>query len=168
MGPSRQIDKDCSRTGTHTRGNKRRTVDRATVMSKDADKTALNVQKKTVGTPFKSGEAWNGNRTGRPKGSRSKLSESFIQSLCEGFEKNGVQVIETVRTEKPSDYLKIIAAIVPKELNVRDMSVDDMSDEELLEALDEVRAVTAALAGAAPTQGSRKAGRNPGAGGKPN
>lgn len=116
-------------------------------MAKDADKTALIVQKKTVGTPFKSGEAWNGNRTGRPKGSRSKLSESFIQSLCEDFEKNGVQVIETVRTEKPADYLKIIAAIVPKEFNIRDMTLEDMSDEELLDNLDTVRSLAATLIG---------------------
>jgi hypothetical protein len=123
-------------------------------MAKETDTTE---KKQTKEHLFKSGEAWSGNRAGRPKGSRNKLSESFIQALSDDFEKNGVQVIETVRTEKPSDYLKIIAAIVPKELNVRDMSLEDMSDEELLDSLDTVRALAANLLGASSQGGNAKA-----------
>lgn len=97
-------------------------------------------------TPWQPGQS--GNPKGRPKGSRNKLSESFISALSDDFEKNGVAVIAAVRAEKPAEYLKIIAAIVPKEINVNDMTLQDMSDEELLERLDEVRSIAAALAGA--------------------
>ena len=112
-------------------------------MTKETDTT-----EKKVGHLFKAGEEWTGNRAGRPKGSRNKLSESFISALSEDFEKNGVTVIEAVRSEKPAEYLKIIAAIVPKEINVRDMTLEDMSDEELLDRLDEVRSIALALTGA--------------------
>ena len=109
-------------------------------------------------TPWQPGQS--GNPKGRPKGSRNKLSESFISALADDFDKNGVAVIENVRIEKPAEYLKIIAAIVPKEINVNDMTLQDMSDEELLERLDEVRSIAAALAGAKAGSGiGSKAGK---------
>jgi hypothetical protein len=71
-----------------------------------------------VDTRFKPGAEWNGNAAGRPKGSKHKLSEEFIAALCADFEKNGKDVIEKVRTDKPADYLRIVASLVPKELNL--------------------------------------------------
>ena len=47
---------------------------------------------------------------GRPKGSRNRLSEAFIQALAEDFERHGAAVIERVRIEKPDAYLKVVAA----------------------------------------------------------
>ena len=85
----------------------------------------------------------NANPRGRPKGSRNKISEEFIAALCEDFEQHGVDVIEAVRTERPADYLKIIASIVPKELNVTGSSLQDLSDEDLVDALDAVKAALA-------------------------
>jgi hypothetical protein len=107
---------------------------------------------------------------GRPKGSKNKLSEDFVAALCADFEENGPAVIATVRAEKPSDYLKIIASIVPKEFTVRTETLEDMSDEELLESLDQVRAVAAALfqAGTEDPKGDRSARRDKAARGKPN
>lgn len=132
-------------------------------MTKHSDTT-----EKKLPQLFQSGEAWSGNKLGRPKGSRNKLSESFITALSEDFEKNGVAVIETVRTEKPADYLKIIAAIVPKELNLRQDSLDDMSDEDLLDNLDAVRTLAAQLVGTKAEKGTRPARGNKNARGKPN
>jgi hypothetical protein len=54
-----------------------------------------------------------GNPNGRPKGSRNKLSEAFLQALADDFEANGKEVVEKVRAERPQDYLKIIAAVMP-------------------------------------------------------
>ena len=49
--------------------------------------------------------------------------------------------IEKVRLGRPADYLKIIASIIPKEGNVRERSLEDMSDEELYAMLDMVRSL---------------------------
>jgi len=52
-----------------------------------------------------------------------------------------VAAIEKVRLGRPADYLKIIASIIPKEGNVRERSLEDMSDEELYAMLDMVRSL---------------------------
>jgi hypothetical protein len=55
-----------------------------------------------------------------------------------------VAAIEKVRLGRPADYLKIIASIIPKEVNVRERSLEDMSDEELYAMLDMVRSLAKA------------------------
>ena len=68
---------------------------------------------------------------GRPKGSRNKLGEAFVQALYEDFQENGVAVIEAVRTDKPDVYLKVIAQVVPKELTLKTDAFDGLTDEQL-------------------------------------
>ena len=47
-----------------------------------------------------------------------QLHKQFISRLAADFRKNGIAAIESVRTENPVEYLKIITRILPKELNV--------------------------------------------------
>jgi hypothetical protein len=68
---------------------------------------------------------------GRPKGARGKLGEAFLEDLLANWELNGAQTIETVRTEKPDQYLKVVASILPKELNVKVNELDDLTDDQL-------------------------------------
>jgi hypothetical protein len=56
-------------------------------------------------------------------------------SLAEDFEKHGAAVIEKVRIDRPSDYLKIISSLLPKDLNLNLRPLDDFSDEQLLARL---------------------------------
>jgi hypothetical protein len=76
-----------------------------------------------------------GNPAGRPKGSRNKLSEAFLQALADDFEANGKEVVEKVRTERPHDYLKIIVAVLPKRMEIEDATPEkhpsEMTDDEL-------------------------------------
>jgi len=58
-----------------------------------------------------------GNPAGRPKGARSKLGEAFLKEMLADFERGGAAAIIKVRDEKPADYLKVIASILPKELS---------------------------------------------------
>lgn len=51
---------------------------------------------------------------GRPKGSRSKLSEAFLSVLANDFEENGTDVIERLREESPAQYANVIAKLMPK------------------------------------------------------
>lgn len=62
-------------------------------------------------TQFKPG---NDGGPGRPKGSRNKLSESFLKALADDFEKHGTDVIEKLRAEGASQYCNVIARLMPK------------------------------------------------------
>lgn len=84
---------------------------------------------------FKSGSEWNGNAAGRPKGSRNKLGEAFLEALHDDFAEHGVGAIEEVRKDKPDQYLKVIASTLPKELNVKVSELDELSDDQLARQL---------------------------------
>jgi hypothetical protein len=74
-----------------------------------------------------------GNPAGRPKGSRNQLGEKFLKALADDFETHGGAAIVKVREERPHDYLKVIATILPKqlELETRKRRAEDFSDDEL-------------------------------------
>lgn len=74
-------------------------------------------------TPFQPGNS------GRPKGSRNKLGEAFVTALHDDFQEHGVAAIVAVRSERPHEYLKVIASLLPKELKVTTES--DLTDEQL-------------------------------------
>lgn len=63
---------------------------------------------------------------GRPKGARAKLGEAFLQAMQDSFAQYGPETIETVRTEKPDQYLKVVASILPKELELSDDTMQAM------------------------------------------
>jgi hypothetical protein len=73
---------------------------------------------------------------GGPKGSRNKLSEDFLQAFAADFEQNGSAVIEKVREERPQDYLRVAASLLPKQMEIetnRTRPLSEYSDAELME-----------------------------------
>lgn len=70
--------------------------------------------KRVVGRPFEPGNP------GRPKGARNKLGQAFVGALLKDFEQHGVAVIEQVRIDDPSTYVRTIAGLMPKELTGED------------------------------------------------
>lgn len=91
------------------------------------DETADTKAAKVRGRPFQPGQV--ANPAGRPKGSRHKLGEAFVAALHDDFEAHGVSVIETVRREKPDQYMKVVASLLPKEFKIETTS--DLTDEQL-------------------------------------
>ena len=83
-------------------------------------------------TRFKLGQS--GNPSGRPKGSRNRISETLLNALADDFDQHGAAVIEQVRLERPHDYLKVCTSVIPKRLEneeVGQKSVREMTDAEL-------------------------------------
>lgn len=72
---------------------------------------------------------------GRPKGARNKLGEAFLEAMHADFEAHGVAAIVQVREEKPDQYLKVIASILPKDLNVNINQMDDLTDDQLIQRI---------------------------------
>ena len=94
----------------------------------------------TDGRDRSTGQFGPGN-SGRKKGSRNKLQAKFLDALAEDFETEGVTVIRLVRVDRPVDYLKIIASVLPKELLMPDSPLNDVSDDDLAEAIAIYRAM---------------------------
>jgi hypothetical protein len=72
-----------------------------------------------------------GHGGGRPLGSRNKLQGDFLKALAADFAEHGAGVIKIARIEKPVEYLKVIASVLPKEIVVEQSILADLSDEEL-------------------------------------
>ena len=86
---------------------------------------------KKRGNPENLKSAWqpgkSGNPAGRPKGSRNKLGTAFLDAMLDDFTKHGTDVIAVVREEKPDQYLKVVASILPKEIEVGEDTIDSIS-----------------------------------------
>jgi hypothetical protein len=126
-----------------------------------ADKTA---PKQLEPHQFKPGES--GNPAGRPKGARNKLGEAFLQDMLSDWQEHGVKAIETVRTERPHEYLKVVASTIPKELNIKVNELDDLTDEQISRQLAAIAAQLAAAGigigeGVGPEEASQPAGGVP-------
>jgi hypothetical protein len=81
--------------------------------------------------PFKPGES--GNPAGRPKGARNKLGEDFLEAVYQDFQTHGPAVIEKVRQEKPAEYLRVVASLLPQVMQIdSDKPAREMSDAELM------------------------------------
>ena len=98
---------------------------------------------------------------GRPKGSRNKLGEAFIAALHEDFTAHGSKVIEQVRIDKPDQYLKVIASILPKDVNLNVNQMDDLTDDQLIERIRRLDATIRPFLDAAGEDGVGGGDRSP-------
>lgn len=67
-------------------------------------------------TRFKSG---NSGGPGRPKGARNKITKAYLDAVAKSFAKNGPEVLEIIKEKRPDVYMKLVAALVPKDLDVK-------------------------------------------------
>jgi hypothetical protein len=86
---------------------------------------------------WESGES--GNPAGRPAGAKNRLQGDFLHALADDFREHGIGAIRIMRVERPAEYVKCIASLMPKELLVtQDNALTDLTDEQLEQALNKV------------------------------
>jgi transcriptional/translational regulatory protein YebC/TACO1 len=77
---------------------------------------------------FQKGQAKTG---GRRKGSRDKIATALLEAIAEDFAAHGAEVIKIARVERPTEYLKVVASLLPKEFEITDSRLKDIPDDEL-------------------------------------
>ena len=85
---------------------------------------------------FEKGRAKTG---GRRKGARDRIGTAFLEELAKDFEEHGAGVIKIARIERPTEYLKIVASTLPREFEITDSRLEDISDGELDALIDFAR-----------------------------
>lgn len=78
---------------------------------------------------YKKGES--GNPGGKPTAARNKLQGRFLNALADDFEVGGVEAIQRMRLETPALYIKAIASLMPKEMEIK-RPLEDLTDDDLI------------------------------------
>ena len=79
---------------------------------------------------------------GRPKGSRNKLNAAFLTDLCEEWREGGKEAIRIMRLERPAEFVKTVAYLMPKEMQIEVGPLQEISDERLIEYIETHRTTT--------------------------
>jgi hypothetical protein len=72
---------------------------------------------------------------------RNKLGTAFLEALQDHFARHGESAIQSVFEKDKYQYLRIIAALMPKVLPRENTSLDDMNDDQIRELLGAIRHV---------------------------
>ena len=67
-------------------------------------------------TQFKDGHSGG---PGRPKGSKNKITKAYLDTIVEAFDKCGAEVVDRLIEKRPDVFLKLVAQLVPKDLDVK-------------------------------------------------
>jgi hypothetical protein len=59
--------------------------------------------------------------------------------LASDFAQHGADAVKALRLERPHDYLKLVAAFMPKNLPPANPTVEDMTDDEFIRVLNALR-----------------------------
>ena len=84
------------------------------------------------GAGFKPGQS--GNPGGKAVGTRNRLQGKFLNQLADDFELHGKSAIVEMRETDPSAYIRCVASLMPKELEVT-KPLDELSDDELVRSI---------------------------------
>jgi hypothetical protein len=80
--------------------------------------------------PFEPGNTV-GKIGGRPKGARNKLARKFLEDCYADWQEHGATAIKVMRMEDPAGYCKMMASLVPRELELTSTVLTELSDDDL-------------------------------------
>jgi hypothetical protein len=91
-----------------------------------------------------------GNPAGNRHRTRHLLNQEFMQALLLNFRHQGKKAIEKVARNQPGVYLKILALLVPREMQIEHTNrIKQMTDEQIEQAIEAIETMLAARAGEA-------------------
>jgi hypothetical protein len=76
--------------------------------------------------------------SGRPKGSRNLLCRAMLDDLAADWREGGAAAVKIMRIERPSEYVRAMVSILPKEL-IWESGLADVDDDQLTELIDRIR-----------------------------
>jgi hypothetical protein len=91
---------------------------------------------------------------GRPVAAQRDLATRLMAILAVDFEREGPDTVAKLRLENPTNYLRLVAALLPKDLDDENL-LGKVSDEELRDVILRLRAL------APVPRGARGTGRRP-------
>lgn len=94
-----------------------------------------------VETRFKPGQS--GNPGGQIKGYRKTLQGDFLRELATDFKEHGKAAIKAAREEDPLGYVRTVAALLPKEVELV-RPLEGLSDDELAAIAEQLRSALGA------------------------
>ena len=77
---------------------------------------------------FKKGQPKTG---GRRKGSRDRIATALLTAIAADFEEFGYEAVKIARVERPVEYLRVVASLLPREFEISDNRLKDIDDDEL-------------------------------------
>jgi hypothetical protein len=90
---------------------------------------------------FKKGQS--GNPGGRPVGTRLALQGDFLKKFLADFEVHGAKAIRLARSKDPMGYVRVAAALLPKELEIK-RPLEELTDAQLHDAIAALQSFVAA------------------------
>jgi hypothetical protein len=84
---------------------------------------------------FKPGQT--GNPKGRPRGSRDKITQAFLNDLERHWRQHGKSALDAALEKAPESYVKVVASLLPKDVNLNANVGETFL--EILKAIDEKR-----------------------------
>ena len=81
-----------------------------------------------------------GNPGGRLHGARHKFAQPFLDDIHEAWQERGKEVIQRVINRRPDVFLRVVAQLLPKDVNLRLPDGDSLSVDEMLERIRTINA----------------------------
>ena len=100
------------------------------MLSDSQKQSELTVHERRIAAlkPFKPGQS--GNPGGKPVRARNAINAKFLNALLKEFDESGAKAIKRCAEEEPSAFVRVLASLQPKELEIT-RPLDDISDEQL-------------------------------------